>query len=177
MNHRPFEDWLLENQPLTPAQKQELNNHLKTCTSCTALTEVDLALKSTSLVAPRAGFTDRFQTRLTLERKKHHTRQLWGLGLFGLIILLAAVVVIFEFYTTWEDSPVQILLSGMSWLVTMFSSIRTYGSIGFILLKVFARIIPLSLWLVAAGGGFLVIFVWTTSLWKLAYASKPRRLA
>jgi hypothetical protein len=177
MNHRPFEDWLLDNQPLTPAQKQELKNHLKTCASCTALTEVDLALKSTSRVAPRAGFTERFQLRLVAERKKHHTRQLWGFGLLGLIILLSAGVVIFEFYTTWEDSPVQILLAGMSWLVTMFSSVRTYGSIGFILLKVIARIIPLSLWLVAAGGGFMVIFVWATSLWKLSYASNARRLA
>lgn len=177
MNHRPFEDWLLENQSLTPAQKQELKNHLKTCASCTALTEVDLALKSTSQVAPRSGFTERFQLRLAAERKKHRTRQLWGLGLLGLVILLSAGVVIFEFYTTWENSPVQILLAGMSWLVTMFSSVRTYGSIGFILLKVIARIIPLSLWLVAAGGGFLVIFVWATSLWKLSYAANTRRLA
>lgn len=177
MNHRPFEDWLLEGQQLTPAQKQELKNHLKTCTSCTALTEVDLALNSTWKLAPRAGFTERFQTRLAFERKKQHTRQMWGLGLLGLIILLSVVVVIFEFYTTWEDSPIQILLSGITWLVTMFSSIKTYGSIGLILLKVITRIIPVSLWLAAAGGGFLVVFVWTTSLWKLSYISKPRSLA
>jgi len=176
MNHRPFEEWLLENQPLTPEQKQELRDHLKICTNCTALTEVDLALKSTRLVAPVAGFTDRFQLRLAAERKHHRTLLLWGLSLLGLIVILAVGVVIFELYTTWGNSPVQIFVTGMSWLVTMVSSIRTYGSIGLVLLKVTARIIPMSLWLTAAAGCFLLVFLWAASLWKLSYATSVRRL-
>lgn len=177
MNHRPFEDWLLENQPLTLEQKQELKNHLKTCNSCTALTEVDLALKSNSMAAPTAGFTDRLTVRLAAERKLRHTRQMWGVALLGLIVLVSMGAIIFEIYSTWENSPVQLLVTGMSWLVTLVSSIRTYGGIGLVLLKVTARIIPISLWLVMAGGGFLLVFVWVTSLWKLSYATSARRLA
>ncbi len=30
MNHRPFEDWLLNNQPLTPTEKRDLDSHLRT---------------------------------------------------------------------------------------------------------------------------------------------------
>jgi hypothetical protein len=46
MDHRPFEDWLLEDKVLIPDEKRALNAHLRDCTSCTALAEVDLALKS-----------------------------------------------------------------------------------------------------------------------------------
>jgi len=176
MNHRPFEDWLLENQPLTPEQKLELRNHLKTCTNCTALTEVDLALKSSSLVTPSAGFTERFQTRMAAEHKQHRTRLFWGMGLLGLIVILAGTVSLIELYRTWGSSPSELLITAMSWLVTMVSSIRTYGSIGLVLLKVTARIIPISLWLAMAGGGFLLIFIWATSLWKLSFAPGARRL-
>jgi hypothetical protein len=177
MNHRPFEDWLLESQPLTSEQKLELRNHLKTCTSCTALTEVDMALRSPSLVIPSAGFTERFQSRMAAEHKQNRTRLFWGMGLLGLIVVLAASVALFELYSTWGKSPSEVLVTVISWLITMISSIRTYGSIGLVLLKVTARIIPLSLWLIMFGSGFLLIYFWATSLWKLAFASGARRLS
>jgi hypothetical protein len=177
MNHRPFEDWLLENQPLTPEQKQELKTHLKTCTTCSALTEVDLALKSSRLVAPTASFTDRFQLRLAAERKLRHNRQLWGLVLLGLIAILSMGVLIFQIITVWLSSPAQVFVTWVTWWVTLLSSIRTYGSIGLVLLKVAAGIIPLPLWLGIAGGSFLLVLAWVTSLWKLSYSSNARRLA
>ncbi len=31
MNHRPFEDWLLAEEPLTTDQKADLQEHLNTC--------------------------------------------------------------------------------------------------------------------------------------------------
>ena len=52
MNHRPFEDWLLDNAALTPDQKRQLQTHLQTCSSCTAIAEVNLALKSVRLAEP-----------------------------------------------------------------------------------------------------------------------------
>ena len=180
MNHRPFEDWLLENQPLTPEQKLELKAHLKTCTSCSALTEMDLALKSPRLVIPTAGFTDRFQLRLAAERKLKHTRQLLGLGLLGLLALLAILtlgVFFFQLLNVWQISPVQIFVTWINWWISMVSSVRTYGSIGLVFLKTAVGIIPLPLWLGIAGGSFVLILVWIASLWKLSYSTNARRLA
>ena len=48
MDHLPFEDWILNDEPLTPQQKRELDAHLQACRTCTALREVDLALRTMS---------------------------------------------------------------------------------------------------------------------------------
>ncbi|HCC78682.1 MAG: hypothetical protein A2X25_10215 [Chloroflexi bacterium GWB2_49_20] len=176
MNHRPFEDWLLENQPLTPEQNRELNAHLKTCTTCTALTEVDLSLKSTWLVAPKAGFTERFQLQMVAERKLIRKRQLWGLGLLALIAFISVGFLIFQLFTVWLSSPAQLFVTWVTWWVTLVSSIRTYGSIGLALLEIAAGIIPLPLWLGLAAGSFLLVLGWVASLWKLSYSTQARRL-
>jgi anti-sigma factor RsiW len=51
MKHRPFEDWLLDDQPLDPTQKRELNAHLRACNACRAIAESNLALRSARVVA------------------------------------------------------------------------------------------------------------------------------
>jgi hypothetical protein len=177
MNHRPFEDWLLENQPLTPEQNQELKNHLKTCTTCLALTEVDLMLKTSRLVAPRAGFTERFQLKLVTEKQLARKRQFWGLGILGLIAILAMGFLVVQLFSIWLSSPAEIFVTWVTWWVTLVSSIRTYGTIGLVFVKIAAGMIPLPLWLGMAGGSFLLVLVWVTSLWKLSYSTNARRLA
>jgi len=176
MNHRPFEDWLLENQPLTPEQNQELKKHLKTCTTCMALTEVDLMLKSSRMVAPRAGFAERFQLQLAVEKQLIRKRQLWGLGVLGLIAIITMGFLAVQLFSVWLSSPAEILVTWVTWWVTLVTSIRTFGTIGLVFFKVATGIIPLPLWLGMAGGSFLLVLVWVTSLWKLSYSTNVRRL-
>jgi len=64
MNHQPFEDWLLNDKPITHEQKRELDVHLRICSYCAALAETGVALKSVRKASPQTGFTTRFQTRL-----------------------------------------------------------------------------------------------------------------
>ena len=64
MNHQPFETWLLDDKVLTAAEKRELNSHLRTCKTCSALAETGLALRSARAVSPAPGFALRFQHRL-----------------------------------------------------------------------------------------------------------------
>ena len=56
MNHRPFEDWLLNQEPLTSEQKCELQAHLRECPSCTSLTEVNMALRMVKPANPAKFF-------------------------------------------------------------------------------------------------------------------------
>lgn len=177
MNHRPFEDWLLENQPLTPEQNQDLKTHLKTCSSCKALTDVDLYLRSSRMVPPQAGFTERFQIRMAAEKKLLRRRQFWGFGILGLIALLSIGFLAFQLFANWLSSPAELFVTWVTWWVTLVSSIRTYGSVGLVLLKIAFGIIPLPLWLGMAGGSFLLVMIWATSLWKLSYSTYARRLA
>ena len=78
MNHRPFETWLLDNQPLTPEEKRGLQIHLQECVHCTALAEVNLELRSVKMVSPAAGFTARFQQRLKVQRLREQRNRLVG---------------------------------------------------------------------------------------------------
>ncbi len=55
MNHRPFEDWLLDDQPLTPEQKRDLQSHLRTCTCMFSDRRIQpgFALHTHSFTCPR----------------------------------------------------------------------------------------------------------------------------
>ena len=87
MDHRPFEDWLLDNKVLTSNEKRQLNAHLQTCPSCCALAEVDLALKTVKVAAPTAGFADRFQVRLAARKKALRQRNFWGFFILTMSVL------------------------------------------------------------------------------------------
>jgi len=79
MNHQTFEDLLINDQPLTPVEKHNLDAHIRTCNYCAALLETGLELHSTRMVSPMPGFTDRFEKRLAAQRSEDLRRRLCGL--------------------------------------------------------------------------------------------------
>jgi len=107
MNHQPFENWLLSEEPLSDEQSKELLEHLDTCETCcqidTGWNGVQDLFHTVPEIAPAPGFTMRWQTRLAEQRRKHQQRQSWfflaatsgialallaalGLGVTGLVI-------------------------------------------------------------------------------------------
>jgi len=54
MNHQPFEEWLLNDKNLTPAESRELDLHLRTCVHCTSLSATGLALRSANALPTTA---------------------------------------------------------------------------------------------------------------------------
>jgi membrane-associated protease RseP (regulator of RpoE activity) len=82
MNHQPFEDWLLEEKPINPKQKLELEAHLRVCTYCSALAATGNALHSVKKAAPAVGFTVRFQERLAKQKAVERRRRFWGTIVF-----------------------------------------------------------------------------------------------
>jgi hypothetical protein len=107
MNHQPYENWLLEDDPLLPEQEQALQTHLAGCASCQ---ELDLAwksvayhLKHTQEVVPAAGFTARWQEKLAAEQERRHRMQsllvlTLSLGAAGIL----ALVMINLVYPLWR---------------------------------------------------------------------------
>ena len=166
MDHRPFEDWLLDNQPLTIDQKRQLNTHLRTCSSCTALAEVNLALKSVRLAEPAAGFTDRFQVRLAARKQALRRRNFWGFVILTLSVLGLFVWISWPVLKDLVQSPVNLLASWMSSLVSFWASLQAIFRAGMVLFKVVPGFVPAYIWAVilfAAGGWSLV---WVVSLIK-----------
>ena len=164
MNHRPFEDWLLEDQPLTPEQKRELQSHLRTCATCAAIAESNLALHSARMVSPAAGFVDRFQTRLVTQRKAARIRQIIGtlvlvIGGLGLIYWLAG-----PFIQQAMQSPAEWLTAAVGYFLFVLTSIQTFGEVSFILVRVIQTFISPLGWfvLISIFGGLGLI--WTVSI-------------
>jgi hypothetical protein len=166
MDHQPFEDWLLDNQPLTTDQKRQLNTHLRTCTSCAALTEVNLALKSVRMAAPAADFSTRFHIRLAARKQSWRRRNFWGI-----LVLTLSVLGLFG-WVSWPvlkdliQSPVNLLVSWISSLVSFWVSLQAIFRAGMVLFKVVPGFVPAYIWAVilfSAGGWSLV---WVVSLMK-----------
>ena len=113
MKHQPFEDWLLNDQPLTPIEKRDLDAHIRTCEFCAALVETGLELHSIRMVSPMPGFAGRFQKRLATRRMAARGRRQWGLIVFllggtGLLFWLTALMQLINAGKIELDKPVVV---------------------------------------------------------------------
>jgi hypothetical protein len=172
MDHRPFEDWLLENQPLTPDQKHQLNTHLRACSSCTALVEVNLALKSVRVAAPQAGFTSRFQVRLAARKHALQRRNFWGFVVLTLSVLGLLTWVSWPVLKDLVQSPVNLLVSWISSLVSFWASFQAIFRAGMVLFKVAPGFVPAYIWAVVLFAAGAWSLVWVFSLMKFTKGSQ-----
>ncbi len=167
MDHRPFEDWLLENKTLTCNEQRQLNAHLQSCSSCTALAEVNLALKSVRLAEPVAGFTDRFQVRLQARKKALRMRNLWGflvlsVSVVGLLAWIGWPLILRVF-----QSPVDVLVSWLTALMSVWAAIQTMFHAGETVLKVLPGFIPEYIWAAILFTAVGWVILWVFSLLKI----------
>jgi hypothetical protein len=164
MNHRPFEDWLLANEPLTTEQKNDLQSHLRACPSCMALAEVNVVLHMARPVSPASGFANRFQARLIAKRAAERRRNLIG------IILLAAsgVLALFWFtlpYVLWAiESPVEMFATWFASAIYLVISLQVFLQAGSVVFRVASGFIPVYAWVTA-----FFLFAISGSLWILFF--------
>jgi hypothetical protein len=177
MYHRPFEDWLLDEEPLTTEQAALLQEHLRSCTSCAQLAhawkKVEVDLHRAPMLAPQMGFTDRWQRRLEVEQQKLHRRQVvaalgFSLGgaalLFGSLVLLALPVL---------SSPKLLL---WAWILRIFDLVSYYDEIQETfsgLFNVQIGFIPLGGWVILVGLFSVLVVLWIVSL---RWLTAPRRV-
>jgi hypothetical protein len=166
MDHRPFEGWLLDNQQLDADEKRQLNAHLQVCRSCTALAEVNLALKSVKMAAPAEGFADRFQVRLAAQKKALRRRNFWGFLFLTLSVLSVLTVIAGPLIMSLVVSPVSVLTTWLGSLLSFWVSLNAMAHAGQVLFRVAPGFIPGYIWtlvLFAACGWSLL---WVFSLIK-----------
>jgi hypothetical protein len=167
MNHRPFEDWLLDDQALSPEQNRELQSHLRNCSSCTAIVESNLALHTTHIVSAEPGFTDRFQARLARRRSEQRWRQIVGtlvlvLGGLGLLYWLAGPII----RTAWS-SPAEWITTAVGYFLFVLTTLKALSEASAILLRVVPNFVsPVGLFVLSitlSGLCFLSI----VSIWRI----------
>ncbi len=167
MNHRPFEDWLLEDQPLDPAQKRELDGHLRTCKVCSAIAESNLALRSARVVAPVPGFTARWQERLVLARRAQRRRTLLGTLYFSLGGLLLLGLLAGPPLVALIDAPAEWISSMVHVLLFTYTTVMAVAEAGSVLCRVLPGFMPPFVWLVLLSTLSGLGLLWSVSIWRL----------
>jgi hypothetical protein len=162
MDHRPYEDWLLDDERLTPEQDRDLRIHLRNCPECAALARANLTLRSAPVSPPAEGFALRFQTRLAVERKIQRRRSLIGLFLMAVVGVVGLFWLLSPYLPYLTLSPTQLVSLWISNLVYLALTARVMGAIGNTLLNVLASFVPSYVWALSVallgGTGFLWTF-------------------
>ena len=167
MKHRPFEDWLLDDQPLNPTQKRDLDAHLRECKVCRGIAEANLALRSARLVAPAPGFANRWQERLVVARRAQRRRALLGSLFFSLGGLLLLAFLVGPIVLSLIGSPAEWISAMVHVLLFIYTTTVAITEAGSVLARVLPGFVPPFLWLVmfSALSGFALL--WSVSIWRL----------
>ncbi len=166
MDHRPFEDWLLAEQPLTTQQTRELTTHLQTCRSCSALAEVNLAFRSVRQADPAREFVSRFQVRLAARKQALRRRNALGFLLLTLSVAGLLTGLAWPVLRAAVESPVDMLASWLSSLVGLWASIQALIHAGSVLFRVAPGFVPGYIWAILLFGLTGWSLVWVLSLKK-----------
>lgn len=168
MNHQPFEIWLLDDKILTPAEKRELDSHLRECKVCTTLAETGLALRAARVRMPVPGFALRFQHRLGAQKLAERRRRLWGLFVLALSGAGLAGWLAFPLAASLSSNPVEWLVSAASYILYIFSSLRAFGEIVGIVTKILPDFLPPYAWMVILSAASGLGLLWIVSIWRIA---------
>ena len=167
MKHRPFEDWLLDDQPLDPTQKRDLDAHLLACNACRGIAESNLALRSARVVAPAPGFTARFQERLVLARRAQRRRTLLGILFFSLGGLTLLALLAGPLLVSLIGSPAEYISAMIHVLLFLYTTTLAVAEAGSVFFRVVPGIMPPFIWLVLLSTLSGIGLLWSVSIWRL----------
>jgi len=166
MNHQPFEEWLLNDMPLTPEQKRQLDSHMRVCTYCAALVKTEKVMRAVRRVSPAPGFVTRFQVRLAAQKAADRRRRLIGGILFTLGGMLLLTLISLPYLATFFASPAEWITALVQWGVYLFTTLQAATEAGVVILEVLGELLPPFAWmvLISALGGLSLL--WSVSIWR-----------
>jgi hypothetical protein len=166
MNHQPFEEWLLNDTPLTPEQKRQLDSHVRACAYCSALVKTEKVMRTVRMASPAPGFLTRFQTRLAAQKLADRRRRLIGSILFTLGGLTLLALISLPYLGTFFASPAQWITALVQWGLYVFTTLQATAQAGAVILKVITDFLPPFAWmvLISALGGLGLL--WSVSIWR-----------
>jgi predicted anti-sigma-YlaC factor YlaD len=182
MKHQPFETWILLDETLTSEQTRQLEDHLHTCEHCRQLRDAWIGAQTlmgeSQALEPALGFTQRWEERLHLERRKQllnrHQWHAWIiLILIANVVSILAVVLGIQFFATY-DSLAEVLLIWVYRIASFLTVVNVLQNFISTLLSVIPGLLPTGGWVALAGvliTGMLLWIVFMASLVKI-----PRRL-
>ena len=166
MNHQPFEEWLLNDKPITHEQKRELDMHMRICSYCAALAETGIALKSVKKASPQTGFTTRFQMRLAERKLAERRRRLWGSLLFTFGGLALLMWLFSPYLLTFLAAPATWIAALVQWGVFIVTTIEALAQAGSVFLQIIPDFLSPFAWMVLLSAFAGVSLLWTVSIWR-----------
>jgi hypothetical protein len=166
MNHQPFEDWLLNDMPITTEQKRELDLHLRTCSYCSALVETGIALKTVKKASPRPGFTNRFQVRLAERKLAERRRRIWGSVLFTFGGLAMLMWLASPWLASFVSAPATWISVFVEWVVFVLTTLKALTEAGSVFLKIIPEFLSPFAWMVLLSAFAGVSLLWSVSIWR-----------
>lgn len=170
MNHRPFEDWLLDDQPLDAQQGRDLQDHVRTCVACSAIAESNMALHTTRVIAPPAGFSNRFTLRLARRREEQRWQQIIGTLVLVLAGLVLTAVIAGPSLQEAITSPAGWITAVVGYFLFIVTSARVLGEAGAVLLRVLPSFISPAGWFVTLFALAGLGLVWGLSIRRFGRA-------
>jgi hypothetical protein len=174
MNHQPFEDWLLDDMPITHEQKRELDLHVRTCSYCSALVETGIALKSVKRVSPQAGFANRFQARLAERKLAERRRRVWGTVLFTVGGLTMLVWLLSPYLTGFISAPATWISALVAWAVFVITTLQALAQAGSVFLRIIPDFLSPFAWMVLLSAFAGVSLLWSVSIWRFVRVPRVR---
>ena len=173
MAHQHFEEWLLSEDKLTPEQGQALQQHLKTCQSCTALAsaweQVRLSMGNAGMIAPAPGFVDRWQDRMVTRRLIKQRRQAWMLlGLNWAIAAVLFILIVLQVIPALT-SPTGLVVNFVARCTETWAFMRVVVSVVSSLAGTLPGLVPVSWWvsIIASLGALMVLWISTLRRYAL----------
>jgi hypothetical protein len=166
VNHLPFENWLLNDRPVTPEQQRELEAHLRNCSYCSTLAETGRLLNTVKMAAPAEGFTMRFQSRLAERKIADRRRRLWGSVLFALGGLALLMWILAPYAVSFFASPATWISVIVGWLVFLGTTLLALLDASLVILSVIPSFMPPFAWMVLLSMFAGIGLLWTVSIWR-----------
>ena len=174
MNHQPFEDWLLNDKPITQEQKRELDMHMRTCAYCAALAETGIELKSVKKASPQPGFTNRFQVRLAERKIAEQRRRLWGSALFTVGGLILLMWLFSPYLFSFLSAPATGIAAFIQWGVFVLTTMQALAQAGSVFVKILPDFLSPFAWMVLLSAFAGVSLLWTVSIWRFVRVPRGR---
>ena len=169
--HDPFEQWILQDEPLGKVQENALTLHLAGCGQCRQLRvnwqRTRQQIKSTAMAAPVSGFSQRWQTSLAQRRARQQAqvrrffKYLIGISLLSFLGLVATFVL--------GTSPLDMVSGLLHGSVSTFLYIKQVLNLGLAAFHALPIFVPVIFWILISTGFCLAVLAWGFSMWRYFY--------
>lgn len=164
MNHLPFENWLLSDEPLSLEQTRALQEHLSTCETCCQLEagwdSLQTLLQEAPVDVPAPGFTQRWQARQAEQRRKAQRRQSWILFLINGAIAAGLLAILGYSALNLLEQPDQILIIMVYRLMTLTFQVASVGDFISAVMNSLLGAVPLAAWIGLVGLSAMLSVLW-----------------